>query len=127
MFSGLFVLLTLLGTSTVLQLGRLRAAWYESMLAMNQIKDFAMIQNPELIKAFRWTTDTLPPKYKKNSVSYFQAFEVSLISGLVFGTSAFFFVLAIVPTAGLLHWAIAVPAGIAMIFVQLAIYKRIVK
>src|SRR5512138_1988293 len=32
MFSGLFVLLTLLGTSTILQLARLRAAWYESML-----------------------------------------------------------------------------------------------
>ncbi|MGB8980307.1 MAG: hypothetical protein WCC12_00370, partial [Anaerolineales bacterium] len=37
MFGGLFVLLTLLGTSTVVQLGRLRAAWYESMLAMNQL------------------------------------------------------------------------------------------
>ena len=127
MFSGLFILLTLLGTSTVLQLGRLRAAWYESMLAMNQIKDFAMVQNPELVKAFRWTTSTLPPKYKKNSVSYFQAFEVSLISGLMFGTSVFFFILAIVPTAGLLHWVIAVPAGIFTIFVQLAVYKWTVK
>lgn len=127
MFSGLFILLTLLGTSTVLQLGRLRAAWYESMLAMNQIKDFAMEQNPELVKAFRWTTKTLPAKYKKNSVSYFQALEVSLISGLMFGTSVFFFILAIVPTAGLLHWVAAVFAGIAMIFVQLAIYKQTVR
>ena len=126
MFSGLFVLLTLLGTSTVLQLGRLRAAWYESMLAMNQIKDFAMAQNPELVKAFRWTTSTLPPKYKKKSVSYFQAFEVSLISGLMFGTSVFFLILAIVPAVGFLHWVIAVLTGIAMIFVQLAVYKRTV-
>src|SRR5215510_12211246 len=38
MFSGLFIILTLLGASTVMQLARLRAAWYESMLAMNQIK-----------------------------------------------------------------------------------------
>lgn len=30
MFSGLFLLLTLLGTSTIMQLARLRAAWYES-------------------------------------------------------------------------------------------------
>lgn len=127
MFSGLFVLLTLLGTSTVLQLGRLRTAWYEAMLAMNQIKDFAMGQNPELVKAFRWTSSTLPPKYKKNSISYFQAFEVSLISGLMFGTSAFFFILATVPAAGLLHWVTAIPAGIVMVFVQLAIYKRTVK
>ena len=53
MFSGLFVLLTLLGTSTIMQLARLRGAWYEAMLAMNQIKDFAMNQNPELTAAFR--------------------------------------------------------------------------
>src|SRR5688500_20155430 len=30
MFGGLFTLLTLLGTSTIMQLARLRAAWYES-------------------------------------------------------------------------------------------------
>src|SRR5512138_3477407 len=64
MFSGLFILLTLLGGSTILQLARLRAAWYESMLALNQIKDFAMQQHPELGKAFRWKTSTLPDKYK---------------------------------------------------------------
>src|SRR5215216_1500180 len=44
MFSGLFTLLTLLGISTILQLARLRAAWYESMLAMNQLKDFMISQ-----------------------------------------------------------------------------------
>src|SRR5678816_1198770 len=78
MFSGLFVLLTILGTSTIMQLARLRGAWYESMLAMNQIKDFAMNQNPELINAFRWKSSTLPPRYKAGSVSYYQAVEVAL-------------------------------------------------
>ena len=84
MFGGIFILLTLLGISTIMQLARLRTAWYESMLAMNQIKDFAMQQNPELTRAFRWTSQTLPPKYKKNSVSYYQALEVALIGGLMF-------------------------------------------
>ena len=37
MFSGLFGLLTMLGISTIMQLARLRAAWHESMLAMNQL------------------------------------------------------------------------------------------
>ena len=124
MFSGLFILLTLLGTSTVIQLGRLRAAWHESMLAMNQLKDFAMRQSPELIEAFRWKTTTLPSKYKKGSVSYFQAIEVSLISGLMFGASMFFFVQALIPEVGILHWAVALSAGILMVFVQLAIYRR---
>src|SRR5512147_576021 len=52
MFSGLFILLTLLGTSTVMQLARLRAAWHESMLAMNQLKDYMMSENKSLLKAF---------------------------------------------------------------------------
>src|SRR5512138_1387099 len=53
MFSGLFLLLTLLGTSTIMQLARLRAAWYESMLAMNQLKDYMIHENKPLAKAFR--------------------------------------------------------------------------
>ncbi len=126
MFSGLFVLLTLLGTSTVMQLARLRAAWHESMLAMNQIKDFAMGQNPELVKAFRWKTSTLPSKYKKGSVSYYQAIEVSLISGLMFGASVFFLLQAVTNWGGL-SWALAMLAGIGMIFVQLFVYKIALK
>src|SRR5688500_6718537 len=82
MFSALFVLLTLLGTSTIMQLARLRAAWYESAEAMNQLKDFMVSQNESLAKAFRWKSSTLPPKYKTNSVSYYQAIEVALIGGL---------------------------------------------
>ena len=123
MFSGLFVLLTLLGASTVLQLARLRAAWYESMMAMNQLKDFAMSQNPELTKAFRWKTNTLPPKYKKGSVSYYQAFEVALIGGLMFGAAAFFFQQAFF-SLGIIHWLISIIAGIMSIYLQLVIYKR---
>jgi len=126
MFSCLFVLLTLLGTFTVIQLARLRAAWYESMLAMNQIKDFATSQNPELTKAFRWKTSTVPSKYKKNSVSYIQAIEVSLISGLMLGAAVFFLQQACV-TIDIPHWIIAILAGIVTIFFQLAIYKRSLK
>jgi hypothetical protein len=123
MFSGLFILLTLLGASTVLQLARLRAAWHESMMAMNQLKDFAMSQNPELIKAFRWKTTTLPPKYKTGSVSYYQAFEVALIGGLMFGAAVFFLQQAFF-FIGIIHWVICAISGILIIYIQLAIYKR---
>ena len=61
LFSGLFLTLTLLGSSTVWQLARLRAAWYESALAMNQIKDHAIRDDKKLVRAFRWRTDSLPP------------------------------------------------------------------
>ena len=125
MFSGLFVLLTLLGTSTIMQLARLRHAWYEAMLAMNQIKDFAMKQSPELTDAFRWTKDTLPPKYKRGSVSYFQAVEVSLISGLMFGAAIFFLQQALFPTITLFNWILSGLSGLFTIYVQLIIYRRV--
>jgi len=126
MFSGLFVLLTLLGTSTIMQLARLRSAWYESMLAMNQIKDFAMSQNPELKKAFRWKTETLPARYKVGSVSYYQAFEVALIGGLMFGAATFFLQEAFF-AASTLSWVISGVFGILTIYIQLTLYKRALK
>jgi len=126
MFSGLFVLLTLLGTSTTMQLARLRSAWYESMLAMNQIKAFAMSQNPELKEAFRWKAETLPAKYKIGSVSYFQAFEVALISGLMFAAATFFLQQAFFSIT-VFNWIISAILGLLTIYTQLTIYKRALK
>jgi len=122
-FAGTFALLTLLGTSTVMQLARLRAAWHESMMAMNQMKDFAMKQSPELLQAFRWRTSTLPRKYKKGSVSYYQALEVALISGLMFCASIFFLLMAFFDDVQFFHWFLAGAAGIGMVYLQLYLYK----
>ena len=124
MFSGLFLLLTFLGTSTVMQLAQLRSAWYESMMAMNQLKDFAMKQSPELADAFRWKTSTLPAKYKSGSVSTYQALEVSLIGGLMFAASAFFFQQAFF-SATALTWFLCALFGSLAVYTQMAIYKRL--
>ena len=126
MFSGFFLLLTLLGISTIMQLARLRTAWYESMLALNQIKEFAMKQNPELATAFRWTSKTLPPKHKKNSISYYQALEVALISGLMFGAAGFFFQQALFITTPL-TWLICAVLGIILVYIQMSIYGKLTK
>jgi hypothetical protein len=126
MFGGLFLLLTLLGTSTIMQLARLRSAWYESMLAMNQLKDYMINENKPLAKAFRWQSSTLPPKYKKNSVSYFQALEVALISGLMCGAALFFLLQAFFMIEAL-HWILSILAGGLAMFLQLRIYKQILK
>ena len=126
MFSGLFLLLTLLGTSTIMQLARLRAAWYESMLAMNQLKDYMIKENQLLASAFRWQSSTLPPKYKTSSVSYYQAMEVALISGLMLGASMFFLLHAFF-TIGGLHWILFTLIGVLTIYFQLSIYKRALK
>ena len=125
-FSGVFILLTLLGTSTIMQLARLRAAWHESMMAMNQLKDFAITQNPELAQAFRWKTSTLPRKYKRSSVSYYQAIEVALISGLMSSAAAFFLLLVLFASQFTL-WLVTALSGVGMVFLQLKIYKWTVK
>jgi len=124
MFSGLFMLLTLLGTSTIMQLARLRAAWYESAQAMNQLKDFMVSQNESLAEAFRWKSSTLPPKYKTNSVSYYQAIEVALIGGLMFGAATFFLQQAFLIRIGLLNWIVSAISGLSIIYIQLFLYKR---
>jgi len=124
MFSGIFLLLTLLGISTVMQLAQLRSAWYDSMLAMNQLKDFAMQQHPELANAFRWKTSTLPAKYKRGSVSTYQALEVAVIGGLLFGASTFFLQYSFSPIH-ISTWIVSILLGILAVFVQMTIYKRL--
>lgn len=126
MFSGLFLLLTFLGTSTVMQLAQLRSAWYESMKAMNQIKDFAMKQSPELTAAFRWRTETLPAKYKAGSVSFYQTLEVAIIGGLMFGTAVFFFQQAFFKT-NIVTWFVCLLCGVLATVTQMAIYKRLLR
>src|SRR5215211_3697824 len=126
LFCLLFVFLTLLGASTMMQLGRLRGSWYESMLALNHIKDFAIGERPELEKAFLWKTSTLPPKYKTSSISYFQAVQVALISGLMFGAATFFFQEAFF-TITLWIWVLSIFMGTVMLFIQLQIYKAQLK
>ncbi|RPJ21276.1 MAG: hypothetical protein EHM33_26585 [Chloroflexi bacterium] len=126
MFSGLFILLTFLGVSTILQLARLRAAWYESMLAMNQLKDYMVSENQGLAQAFLWKTSTLPSKYKTGSVSYYQAVEVAVISGLMLGAAVLLLMQAFF-SIGVLHWVISILMGALTVYVQLRIYKRILK
>jgi len=123
LFSGLFILLTLLGTSTIMQLARIRSFWYESTLAMTQIKNFVIRQNPKFDQAFHWKASTLPPKYKTDSISYYQAVEIAFISGLMLAKSTFFIQKAF-STIGLIHWIISVVVGFLTIYTQLQLYKR---
>jgi hypothetical protein len=123
--AGLFCVLTILGWLTVKQLARLREAWRESARTMNKIKDYYMGQFEEihLKDAFRWRSDTLPNKYKTESVSHYTAIEVSLLSALTFSAGAFFFQLGL--GSEILPWAFAIAAGTVMFFAELAYYKRL--
>jgi len=125
LFCGLFFVLTLLGTLTVMQLARLRAAWYESTLAMNQIKDYTVSKDEDLAKAFRWRLDTMPPLYKVNSVNYQQTVEVALLSGLTFGATIYFLQVGINYTCITCNWAYTIAAAAFSFVFQLYLYKRL--
>jgi len=124
LFSGLLLVLTLLGTLTVLQLARLRAAWYESMTAMNQIKEYVINQDKDLARAFRWHKNSMPPLYKTDSVSYQQTLEVALLSGLTFGAAVYFFQIGLNYHCGTCNWAYTIAGTVFAFVFQLFVYKR---
>ena len=126
MFSGLFTLLTVLGTSTMMQLARLRAAWYESATAMNQLKEYMIRENVTLKQAFRWHAGTLPAKYKRDSISYYQAREVALISGVMCGAAVFFLQRAAL-SFSYLQLILSAVIGIITFFAQLSLYRRVLQ
>ncbi len=125
LFSGLFCVLTLLGTLTVTQLARLRAAWYESMMALNQIKEYAISQEKDIAKAFRWRAHSMPPLYKINSISYQQTLEVALLSGLTFGAAIYFLQIGINYNCSSCNWAYTIAAAVFAFVFQLNLYKRL--
>ena len=98
-FFGLFVVLTILGAVTLAQLARLRAAWHESVEAMNEIKDFYIKHNKEIEPAFKWRLKTLPPTDKPFSIANLMAVEVSLLSAITSVASVYFLFTACVSIA----------------------------
>ena len=96
-FSILFLVISLMGVLTLLQLSRLRSAWFESISAMNQVKEFYIENTPNysLEKAFRWRLNTVPRKQKPFSISFLLAFEVSLLGAFSFGAAIAFFTIAL--------------------------------
>ena len=125
LFSGLFFVLTLLGSLTVSQLARLRVAWYESAKAMNQIKEYVISKDKDLAKAFRWRSTTMPPLYKTSSISYHQTLEVALLSGLTFGAAIYFFQIGINYNCATCNWAYTISSAIFALLFQLFFYKRL--
>lgn len=122
-YSGLFLMLTILGGLTVIQLARLRAAWYESMTALNQIKEYFISKDKGLAKAFRWRESSMPLLYKRNSLSYQQTIEVAILSGLMFGAAVYFFLFGIGFYSRFYSWMLALAGAILSMAAHLSIYK----
>jgi hypothetical protein len=91
-FFLLFFVLTLMGALTIAQLARLRAAWHESIEAMNKIKDYYIKENPEIASAFKWRIKSIPPTDKPFSIANLMAIEVALLGALTTGASVYFLI-----------------------------------
>jgi MFS family permease len=123
-FAALFLVLTILGTLTLAQLARLRAAWHESVEAMNQIKDYYIENNKEIEPAFKWRLKTLPPTDKKFSIANLMAVEVALL-GAITSTASVYFLLAALGNIEWWGWMLLLVTLVAGYFALWAWYKHL--
>ncbi|MDR3575912.1 MAG: hypothetical protein P4L50_18775 [Anaerolineaceae bacterium] len=124
-FSALFFVLSLAGVFTILQLGRLRGSWHESVQAMNQIKEFYIRRLPDegLEQAFRWRDSTIPARYKPWSLSFMLVGQVALLDGATLGAVVVFAGLAF----GFNWWIYAIVIGLAFFVGQLFFYRKLLQ
>jgi hypothetical protein len=123
-FAGLFAVLTALGALTLAQLARLRAAWHESVEAMNQIKDYYIKHNKTIEPAFKWRLKTLPGTDKPYSIANLMAIEVSMLSAITSAT-AFYFLLLKLGNITLWGWLILAVVLVVSYIAQWAWYKSL--
>jgi len=122
-FSAPFIILSLTGLSTTIQLAQLRIAWSHSLVAMNRIKEYAAghVNLPDFGDAFLWTNAQRPPLYKPRSISFLLALQVALLGGCTFA--------AAILSAGLNYgkwlWVWAIIGGILFVILQLAAYRAL--
>jgi hypothetical protein len=119
-FFALFIVLAVMGLLTVLQLARLRLAWYESVQAMNQIKDYYLAHHEGLEQAFSWRSVTAK-KVKWNSVGFLLVLQVAILGGAALGAAIFFAVRAV---SGNVLFLPPLAGGIAFLFWQLDLYRN---
>jgi hypothetical protein len=124
-FAALFVILFLASILTLLQLVRLREAWFESIRAMNDIKAYYQTQLPglELGAALRWKATTMPARFKSWSVGFLLALQVALLGGASAGAAVVFAFLA--RGVWLLGWAVIVALVCAV--VQTVVYWALLR
>jgi hypothetical protein len=122
-FAGLFLFLAALAITTILQLIRLRHSWYESVLAMNQIKDYYArhVASLNLEDAFRWKTSSIPPQGRTNSLSFYLVVEVGLFGAASFGAAYFFTLLGF----GWTSWVPAIVLGVLFFGAEILLYRRL--
>lgn len=87
MLTVLAVVINVIGWIYFMHIIRLRQAWCSSAAAMNQIKEFYVINGrvPDDLarSAFLWDTKSMPKAGKKSNVFYYSATLISFVSAMV--------------------------------------------
>lgn len=123
-FSLFFTLLSAAGTITLLQLVRLRQAWFDSAEALNHIKRFYIKEGDRgLESAFLWGTETLPSKFKTWSISFLLALQVSILGSVTLGVAVFYLGMAFQNQ----WWFWALIIAIGYLVLQLILYRILLK
>lgn len=119
-FAVLFVVLAVASTLTLLQLARLRQAWFDSLCAMNQLKAFyvARFPNLQLEDAFAWSSTTLPARFKPWSLGFLLAIQTAVLGAMSLGAATVFIGLA----QDQWWWGAAAGAVVASLLLQIWLY-----
>jgi len=87
----LFALLAITGFFVFMKLVRLRQAWFDSVRAMNRIKQFYLERFPDLEKAFLWKPDTIPARNKPWTITFNLCLLVAILDSVALAVAADFF------------------------------------
>jgi hypothetical protein len=122
------VLLGFAGIRALLELIRLRQAWFDSVHAMNTIKAYYIDRekSTEFEKAFKWRK--LPAGFKTDSVSFLLALQTAVLSGLSLGTALAFTIWAAYDEVkGVLVWGGVAVVVVILIAAELRYYRHQLK
>ena len=125
-FAALFGALALMGLLTVVQLARLRLAWYDTARALNHIKQYYAdhVTGLDLSRAFLWKNDSLPKKFKLASIAFLLILQVVVLSGVALAAGVYMLCVGLQLVNGLLP---AILGGVAFMLVQIWLYWRMLR
>jgi hypothetical protein len=124
-FGLLFIMLTILGVLTILQLARLRAAWNSAAEAMNAIKKYYIKEHEYLNDAIIWKK--LPKADKWYSISNLLRIQVGLLSGTTFAAASYTLLRCFYPELPWWGWIITIISPIVFYFLEWLGYHKMLE
>ena len=125
-FSSLFFVLSISSLLAILQLVQLRKAWFESVCAMNRIKEYFALHSGKigLSSAFLWNKLSLPQKNKRGSIAFILVLQVAVLGGICLGATVFF--IGLIITGNQYWWTMSSICGLIYGFLLIVVYDKAV-